>query len=118
MSPLAFAMLALAVSEHPKRTRRRRLRNSAGCRTALNLFWTDRIKREQGMDSTTFKIDGMHCDGCAQRITTLLERQPGVRDARVSYSTGAAQVSYNPHAMTKAELIDIIERAGFAVEAG
>ena len=69
------------------------------------------------MNRATFTIGGMHCDGCAQRIKTLLEKQPGVRDAQVSFSSGLAEVGYNPRVMTENKLVEIIDGAGFAVQA-
>lgn len=70
------------------------------------------------MNRTTFTIGGMHCDGCARRIKSLLLREPGVREARVSFPGGLAEVRYNPHVMTETRLIEMIEDAGFAVGAG
>ena len=67
------------------------------------------------MNTVTFKIDGMHCDGCAERIKTLVEKEPGVRGAEVSFAAGDARVSYNPHAVAEERLTEIIERAGFGV---
>ncbi len=69
------------------------------------------------MNRATFTIGGMHCDGCAHRIKTLLEKEPGVRDAQVSFSSGLAEVGYNPHVMTESKLVEIIDGAGFAVQA-
>ena len=67
------------------------------------------------MNSVTFKIEGMHCDGCATRITTLLEKEAGVRDAAVSFADGEARVKYNPHTVREDRLIEVIEAGGFTV---
>ncbi len=67
------------------------------------------------MNSVTIKIEGMHCDGCATRITTLLEKEGGVRDAAVSFADGEARVRYNPHAVRKDRLVEVIEAGGFTV---
>lgn len=67
------------------------------------------------MNSTTIKIDGMHCDGCAARIRTLLSKEPGVRAARVSFAEGSAEVRYNPHRIGEERLREIIETGGFHV---
>ena len=42
------------------------------------------------------KIEGMTCAGCAQTIRRALERDEGVREARVSWDSGTAEVSYDP----------------------
>lgn len=67
------------------------------------------------MNTTTFRIDGMHCDGCADRIRTLLSKEPGVREARVSFAEGAAAVRFNPHSVSEARLREVIETGGFNV---
>ena len=57
----------------------------------------------------------MHCDGCAERITTLLEKVPGVRDVAVSFADGQARVRYDPHAVNEDGLVEVIEQGGFSV---
>lgn len=37
--------------------------------------------RMKAVNTVTMRIEGMHCEGCAERITLLLEKEPGVRDA-------------------------------------
>ncbi|MGE0333872.1 MAG: heavy-metal-associated domain-containing protein [Gammaproteobacteria bacterium] len=67
------------------------------------------------MNTTTFRIDGMHCDGCAGRIRTLLGKEPGVREARVSFAEGEAAVRFNFHTVSQARLREVIETGGFNV---
>ncbi len=69
------------------------------------------------MNTVTIKIEGMHCDGCAERITTLLQKEPGVRDAAVSFANGQARVRYNSHAIHQDRLVEVIEGGGFSVPA-
>jgi len=67
------------------------------------------------MNTTTFKVNGMQCDGCADRIRTLLCKEPGVREARVSFAEGSAKVRHNPHTVDEMQLREIIEMGGFDV---
>jgi len=67
------------------------------------------------MDTVIFKIGGMHCDGCADRIQRLLGKEPGVRQARVSFAEEAAEVRYNRHGTSEQRLRDVIEVGGFRV---
>ncbi len=67
------------------------------------------------MNRLTLKIDGMHCDGCAERIQTVVRKQAGVQEAEVSYAAGEARIRYNPHAVTESALAEVVERAGFRV---
>ena len=65
------------------------------------------------MNKVTLRIDGMHCDGCASRIKTVLEKEPGVHKASVSYPTGTAEIRFNELSLNEQRLVGIIERAGF-----
>lgn len=64
------------------------------------------------MKTTTFKIDGMHCDGCAQTISAVLAAALGVRAAGVSFKERQARILYEPNAIDEDELVKIIERSG------
>jgi copper chaperone len=65
------------------------------------------------MATSTIKIEGMHCDGCASRVKGLLEKEPGVREADVSYQAGEARVKYNEHTVGPDKLREVIEQAGY-----
>lgn len=65
------------------------------------------------MATSTIKIEGMHCDGCANRVKGLLEKEPGVREADVSYEAGEARVQHNEHTVGTDELRAVVERAGY-----
>ena len=67
------------------------------------------------MKLVTFKIQGMHCDGCAQTIKALVQRQPGVEMATVSFDEGQARILYDPKATGEDPLVAAIEKPGFRV---
>ncbi len=67
------------------------------------------------MTTTKFKVEGMHCDGCAQIIQSLLEKKTGVRTANVSFNNGDAHILYDMHAVAEGKLADAIEKAGYRV---
>ncbi len=67
------------------------------------------------MKTATFTIDGMHCDGCASTIKTLLDRQPGVQMATVSFADRQARILYDPTAIDEESLVTAIEKPGFRV---
>jgi MerR family transcriptional regulator, copper efflux regulator len=68
---------------------------------------------EHRMKTAILKIEGTHCDGCATTIKTVLEREPGVQMAAVSFAEGEARVLYDPHAATEDRLVATIEKPGF-----
>lgn len=67
------------------------------------------------MERTDLNIEGMYCDGCAARIQTLLAKEPGVREAWVSFAERSAAIRYNPQRVDETRLREIVATAGFRV---
>ncbi len=42
------------------------------------------------------QINGMTCEGCAQGITYSLKRLAGVKQVKVDWRTGLAEVAFDP----------------------
>lgn len=64
--------------------------------------------------TAAFKIDGMHCDGCARTIEALVSTEPGVRKATVSFKTGEARILFEPQVVTEDRLAAAIRKAGYS----
>ena len=57
----------------------------------------------------------MTCSGCEQRVRSgLLDRQ-GVTDVQTDVERQRVEVDYNPHAVEREELIEIIREKDFDV---
>jgi copper chaperone CopZ len=67
------------------------------------------------MKTTTFQIEGMRCDGCAQTIKMLVEKEPGVKGADVSLESSTARILYDPNATDDDRLAATIEKPGYHV---
>jgi copper chaperone len=67
--------------------------------------------------SLTLKIQGMHCDGCAETVRALLDREPGVKTASLIFASGEACILYDPTAVTEDRLVMVAERPGYRVVA-
>ena len=72
-----------------------------------------KVKRSQAMKQITLKVEGMHCEGCAQVVEALLGREDGVQKAAVSYAKREARVLLDPAATDLNKLAAAIERAGY-----
>jgi copper chaperone len=70
------------------------------------------------MKDANFRIEGMHCEGCARTIEALLGAETGVRHATVSFQAREAQVQFDPNAIDDGQIVAAIERAGYKVVAG
>ncbi len=67
------------------------------------------------MKTTTIPITGMHCASCAASIEKALARTPGVNEARVNYASARARVDYEPDRVSRADLEQTVEEAGYGV---
>lgn len=67
------------------------------------------------MNNVNFKVEGMHCTGCASTIETLMGRTKGVKRVSAHFDSGEARVLYDPAAVSEDELVSTIEKAGFRV---
>ena len=67
------------------------------------------------MKTAIFKIEGMHCDGCANTIESLVGKEPGVHMVSVSFAERQARVLYDPQAIGEERLMVAIRKPGFRV---
>lgn len=62
---------------------------------------------------TTLSISGMTCSGCANTVTRVLSRVPGVASANVDFENGHALVTGT--ARTE-DLVKAVEAAGYGAQ--
>jgi heavy metal translocating P-type ATPase len=55
----------------------------------------------------------MWCTSCANAVERLLARQPGVLDAKVSFTAESAHVQWDPRQITLARLLEPVARLGY-----
>jgi copper chaperone len=67
------------------------------------------------MKTVTFKVEGMHCDGCAKNIQSLLERDAGVQKALAAFDKAEARILYDSSSVSEDQLVALIENSGFRV---
>jgi Cu+-exporting ATPase len=63
----------------------------------------------------TLPIEGMTCASCVGRVEKALAGVPGVTTANVNLATENASVTFDPAAVTRADLNAAVERAGYKV---
>lgn len=71
-----------------------------------------------GMETATFKVEGMTCASCETTIELALKRVPGVSRAEASYDRGEAVVEYDPRKATPTDLRNAINSTGYTVRQG
>jgi len=57
----------------------------------------------------------MHCGGCVNRVTTALNKTPGVVVERVE--VGSASVAYDPAQTSLEAIVEAVNRLGFTARA-
>ncbi|MBY0430466.1 MAG: heavy-metal-associated domain-containing protein [Rhodospirillales bacterium] len=67
------------------------------------------------MKTTILKIEGMNCTACANTIKSLVEKEPGVRIATVSFDEGQARILYDPQTVSQDRLVATVQKPGFRV---
>ncbi|HUZ73782.1 MAG TPA: heavy metal-associated domain-containing protein [Stellaceae bacterium] len=58
-------------------------------------------------------ISGMTCDGCANTVTRVLSRVPGVTGATVDFGSGRATVTGN---VRPEDLVAAVQAAGYGAQ--
>ena len=64
------------------------------------------------MKTITLNIEGMHCGGCVKSVTRVLTELDGVQSADVQLE-GKANITFDANRVNVAQLIEVIEDAGF-----
>lgn len=67
------------------------------------------------MKSTTIKVEGMHCEGCENRIKNSLELIDNVEKVECSYKTKEVKVFFEEE-INEEEIIESIEDLGFEIQ--
>ncbi|KAI3466938.1 hypothetical protein Pfo_023601 [Paulownia fortunei] len=60
-----------------------------------------------------FTIGGMTCAACVNSVEGILRKLPGVKKAVVALATSLGEVEYDPNVISKDDIINAIEDAGF-----
>lgn len=65
------------------------------------------------MSSAKFKVTGMSCGHCQQKVERALKDNTGVYWAVVDLQDGVAEVDFDDDAVSSQQLIAAVERAGY-----
>ena len=68
------------------------------------------------MKEIILNIEGMHCTGCSNRLTKVLNNIDGVESAEVRFETKKATIKYDESKVSVETIKAEIEEAGFKAE--
>ena len=66
--------------------------------------------------NSKFKISGMTCSACANRIEKVVSKMDGVKEANVNFATETLTVNYDDKVITKADIEQKVEKIGFKIQ--
>lgn len=67
------------------------------------------------METLVLQVEGMSCEGCEERIGTVLRRVEGVRDVTADHVSGRVEVRVGPELADRDPLIERVGAAGYDV---
>ena len=67
------------------------------------------------MEQNTFKIDGMTCSACANRVERVVKKMNGVEEASVNFATETLSVKFDEAKVAASKIEEIVVKAGYSV---
>ena len=67
------------------------------------------------MEQNTFKIDGMTCSACANRVERVVKKMDGVEEASVNFATETLLVKFDDAKIDAPKIEEIVVKAGYSV---
>lgn len=68
------------------------------------------------MEKLTFNILDLHCEGCAERSSNILERLDGVKQAKVTFDDKTAEVTFDSNKTSFEEMKEALAKANYTAE--
>ncbi len=82
---------------------------------------TDKTGKEKSIVETpdvqtaTFQVEGMTCEGCENAIQKAVQKLPGVKSTKADHKAKTTVVEYNQSQTTLEELAEVIKKTGYRV---
>lgn len=67
------------------------------------------------MKTTRFRLETLTCPSCISKIESVLNKEPGVENAKVRFNSNSVKVDYNSEKINAKKLASIIEALGYPV---
>jgi len=72
------------------------------------------VKRKK--EKISFKVAGMNCASCSQAVENTLAAADGIYEANVNIANDTGTVVYDSNIISKEELIELVESAGYELD--
>ncbi len=67
------------------------------------------------MKTERFQLETLTCPSCVARIEGVLNKEPGVEQAKVLFNSSRVKVDYDSDKVTSDQLKKVIEKIGYPV---
>ncbi len=67
--------------------------------------------------AATFKVDGMHCGGCADRVKSVLDKTDGIISVEVALADKKVKVNYDAAKLSPEKIAKMISDLGYPANA-
>ncbi|MCF0149617.1 MAG: copper-translocating P-type ATPase [Clostridium sp.] len=68
---------------------------------------------EKDIKSYSFKVEGMTCSACANRVERVTKKASGVENSSVNFATEKLNITFDENKISVNELKNIVEKAGY-----
>lgn len=70
-------------------------------------------KEAKKLASATFKVEGMHCGGCADKVKAALANKDGIVSVEVKVADSRVSVQYDAAKLTTDQIAKLISESGY-----
>lgn len=67
------------------------------------------------LKTAKFQLETLTCPSCINKIEGVLNKEPGVEDAKVLFNSSKVKVKYDEEVVTPKRLEELIESVGYPI---
>ncbi|MBK5214773.1 MAG: heavy-metal-associated domain-containing protein [Flavobacteriaceae bacterium] len=67
------------------------------------------------LKNAKFQLETLTCPSCITKIEGVLNKEPGVENARVLFNSSKVKVQYDEEKVSSARLAELIEKVGYPI---
>lgn len=76
-------------------------------------FKTRYVRQKDGLCEVSLVLEGIHCAACVWLNEKVLDRQPGVIEAHINFTTHKARILFDPEVIALSRIIETIRAIGY-----
>lgn len=73
------------------------------------------MKTIKEMKTVKFQLETLTCPSCIQKIEGILNKEQGVKNAKVLFNSSKVKIQYDGDEVTAERLKELIEKVGYPV---